>query len=211
MSDRNARVVLFYGLAALAWFVTGTEAGPLPVQNDAAAPRLDRYGDPLPPGAVARLGTRRWSHRDPVQFVQFTPDGKAVISGSQNYWLGYWDVDTRDRRQDSIAVAKHIDFDGGRPFALSRNGRRFASRQGKYTVVVRDLQTGGVAARLVGLAEPVGAIALSADGSVLAWAGENEGLGLWQVNDRARLRELVGHAGAVSALAFTPDGETLIS
>src|SRR5262249_28660043 len=99
MSDRNARVVLFYGLAALAWFVTGASGDPLPVQNDAAAPRLDRYGDPLPSGAVARLGTRRWSHRDPVQFVQFTPDGKAVISGSQNYWLGYWDVDTRDRHR----------------------------------------------------------------------------------------------------------------
>src|SRR5262245_65493890 len=114
MSDRNARVVLFYGLAALAWFVTGAAGGPLPVQDNAAAPRLDRYGDPLPPGAVARLGTRRWSHRDPVQFVQFTPDGKAVISGSQNYWLGYWDVDTRDSRTDSIAVDTILDLEAGR-------------------------------------------------------------------------------------------------
>lgn len=43
-----------------------------------AGPRTDQYGDPLPPGAIQRLGRVRpmANYADPVRF---TPDGKAVV------------------------------------------------------------------------------------------------------------------------------------
>jgi RNA polymerase sigma factor (sigma-70 family) len=46
------------------------------------APRVDRYGDPLPEGAVARIGTNRL-----VQFgnvVAFSPDGRLIAVGGEN-------------------------------------------------------------------------------------------------------------------------------
>jgi RNA polymerase sigma factor (sigma-70 family) len=42
--------------------------------------RTDRYGDPLPPGAVARLGSLRLYHGDQVHHVTLSPDGKWVVS-----------------------------------------------------------------------------------------------------------------------------------
>ncbi len=43
-------------------------------------PRIDRYGDPLPPDAVARLGSLRLHHGQQVHRVTLSPDGKWVIS-----------------------------------------------------------------------------------------------------------------------------------
>ncbi|HMF19680.1 MAG TPA: hypothetical protein VKE98_20915 [Gemmataceae bacterium] len=58
---------------------------------------VDLYGDPLPKGAVARLGSVRFHHPGGVNAMAFTPDGKSIAA------VGYedkgpacriWDVGT---------------------------------------------------------------------------------------------------------------------
>lgn len=46
----------------------------------AQEPRTDRHGDPLPEGAVARLGTVRLRGAGEVQCVDISPDGKLVAA-----------------------------------------------------------------------------------------------------------------------------------
>lgn len=48
--------------------------------------RLDAYGDPLPPDAIARLGTNRLRHPGPhaIKCVAFSQDGKHVLSANQD-------------------------------------------------------------------------------------------------------------------------------
>ena len=63
----------------------------------AELPSTDNHGDPLPEGAVARLGTVRLRHviRDysGAACVAFSPDGKALVSGG-DVGLRAWDVAT---------------------------------------------------------------------------------------------------------------------
>src|SRR5437588_10666577 len=74
------RLALLLGVAVLGVAVLG--AGQAQEGGKSAA--TDRNGDPLPAGALARLGSLRWRHAEPILFVAFVQDGKAVLTGGQD-------------------------------------------------------------------------------------------------------------------------------
>ena len=64
----------------------GLADGPQPVQDTAAqgakrrSSKTDQLGDPLPEGAIARIGTLRWRTEGDVRNLAFTPDGKMIAA-----------------------------------------------------------------------------------------------------------------------------------
>jgi RNA polymerase sigma factor (sigma-70 family) len=110
------------------------QEGKQPKREEATQTRTDRYGDPLPPGALARLGTLRWRALGEVEDLAFAPDDKVLVSASPsgaapNCGLCFFDV----------ASGKRINFlcPSDRCFqrmAYSPDGTRLAC----YGTVVRN-------------------------------------------------------------------------
>jgi WD40 repeat protein len=108
----------------------------------------------------------------------------------------------------------------GNGYALSADGRAIAlpinSLKGKHRqhrkISVRETLTGQ---EIGHVACPRGdspfCLALSANGRLLAMATRNEPIRVWRVGSDAPARELRGHRGSVTALAFSPDGSKLLS
>src|SRR5262249_47476162 len=99
MSQFLGRLTLLGCLVmALGQEVHGQSSGPPDRQSPPREKaRADNYGDPLPPAAVARLGTVRLRHivRDGsgAACLAFSPDGKKLVSGG-DVGLCMWDVVT---------------------------------------------------------------------------------------------------------------------
>jgi len=107
-ATRPARFPMTAGLAMAAAVLvgtviltTGTGAPPAadppardkPPEVIPSAVRLDAHGDPLPDGAVARLGTVRFNHGDGLLNLLYSPDGKEVISTGGGI-VRVWDAAT---------------------------------------------------------------------------------------------------------------------
>jgi RNA polymerase sigma factor (sigma-70 family) len=58
---------------------------------------MDQYGDPLPDGAIARLGAKRFRHDGFGQALAFGPDGKTLV-GSTISDVRVWDAATGKER-----------------------------------------------------------------------------------------------------------------
>ena len=67
----------------------------------------DQFGDPLPPGAIARLGTTRWRHDAAVAFSAFLPDGKAVITVGDDLTIRIWEFPSgKEKRRITLGVVQ---------------------------------------------------------------------------------------------------------
>ncbi len=54
--------------------------------------RTDLYGDPLPKGAIARMGTVRWRCWEGVSSLAFSPDSNVLVSAGGDATALVWDL-----------------------------------------------------------------------------------------------------------------------
>ncbi len=96
---------------------------PLPV-------RTDLYGDPLPPGAVARLGSARLRHLGLWDFIPL-PDGKTVLTAGGDRALRYWDLASGRQLRE---VGLQGRSPGDRLVTLSPDGKTLVTQEGESFV-----------------------------------------------------------------------------
>jgi WD40 repeat protein len=127
MSGRIQRLPRFFRLSIVLPLLVLILAAESPGEASAKPPRTDRFGDPLPPGAIARLGTIRLRPGGLVSHLAFSPDGKRLASWSNNHQfrgrLSIWDTAT-GRELRSVELSGY--YSGVMMFVWLADGRGLA-------------------------------------------------------------------------------------
>ncbi|MBP3957152.1 sigma-70 family RNA polymerase sigma factor [Gemmata sp. G18] len=79
----------------------------------APAAQTDVVGDPLPPGALARMGSSRFHHGSNIHRLTVSPDGKWVISYGSHTGYRVWELAT-GKEQVPVGMPANARFTGSR-------------------------------------------------------------------------------------------------
>jgi RNA polymerase sigma factor (sigma-70 family) len=181
---------------------------PRPV--DESQPRTDRYGDPLPDGAIARLGTVRFRSLAGVGALRFRPDGKSVAVGGFET-AGIMDCETGEERR-IVFTTQTV-----RCLTLTQDGQTAAGCLADKTGPQRDRSTiqiwavaSGQLLRTIDFADPRNyplAIAISPDGKRVAAASSNRTVRVFDVGTGEVLWQHEPRPYSYRCLAFSPEGK----
>jgi eukaryotic-like serine/threonine-protein kinase len=159
-----------------------------------------RVGNPLP----CKTGS--------ILSVAFRQDGRRLVTGEADLGVTLWDVAARKPE-------RHVP-DG--PWGLGHLARATLNPAGTLLAAIGaddglvrlwDAATGAEVARFEGHDKASLDLALSfdPDGAMLASAGENGAILIWEVAARRLSAVLRGHTNIVSGLSFSPDRRQLAS
>jgi RNA polymerase sigma factor (sigma-70 family) len=172
---------------------------------EVAAPTGDVHGDPLPAGAVARLGTLRLrhDHATGVGALAFSADGKLLASAGFDQTLRLWETATGKE----LARLKH----GGmlHTLAFSPDGKTLAAAGGGDCLVrLWDVAGGKEIKSFAGHRSDVLTLAWSGNGKQLTSAGYEPTVRTWDVATGKEIAQ-VRNIGPVHAVTLSADGKTL--
>jgi WD40 repeat protein len=174
-------------------------ADPLAAQTP---PRLDQYGDPLPEGAIARLGTVRMRHGHLISGLAFSGDGKAIFASDYYSGVHVWDVATGTELRQFCEKDSYCHA-----LAISPDGKTLAVALGDLSVRLCDPDTGREVGKLPKLGNRPSYMVFSPNSSLLA-TGVGKSVSVWDVAARRRVRE-VPFSEYVGHVSFSADGTVL--
>jgi len=147
------------------------------------------------------IDTNSW-----IACAAFSPDGRTLVSGSNDNTIRLWDVTTG---QALRILEGHTETVSS--VAFSPDGKTLVSGSYDNTIRVWDVTNGQSLRTLVGHDDWVNSVAFSPDGKTLASGSSDATIRLWDVATGQPLDTLEGHTNWVLSVAFSPDGKTLVS
>jgi len=145
-------------------------------------------------------------HSASVLACAVTPDGRRIVSGSQDRTLRIWDASS------GRPLATLQDHSASvRACVVTPDGRHVVSASHDKTLKVWDIDSERTVITLQGHSTIVTACAVTPDGRRVVSASEGGTLTIWDLDSGCPLATLQGHSASVLACVVPPDGRHVIS
>jgi WD40 repeat protein len=141
-------------------------------------------------------------HNDRVVAASFTPDGRRVVSCARKGRIVVWDPVT------SILIGSFSISNGTlQSMAISPDGQTLAVTGEQ--VAIWSLKDACELTRLDADNGQINCAVFSCDGEMMATAGKNGKVKLWETDHWRHKTTFVGHQGVIESVTFAPDGRTV--
>src|SRR5262245_23326374 len=140
----------------------------------------DLHGDPLPAGALARMGTVRFRHGGNVSFVAFLPDDNLLTAGNDGT-ARLWSPAGKELRRFNLPQQVEQAQFGRRTYfsvAVSADGKVLAANDGQQGIRLWDVASVGER-KPIQVTDGIQALALSPDGKAVAATGAAGVVTVW--------------------------------
>jgi WD40 repeat protein len=165
----------------------------------------EKQAEPPLPSAPAPKPSTLKGHQAWVSCLGFSPDGKTLVSGSEDKTVRIWDVTAG---KESAIFAGHTKVI--QAVAFSPDGQTVATASSDKTVRVLDAATGSELGRFQGHQGNVYDVAYFPDGKTLLSSGDDKTIRRWARGSVTAL-DKYDNGTSVRNVAVAPDGKTFAS
>ncbi len=147
-------------------------------------------------------------HERIVSSVAFSPDGKILASGSWDYTIRLWNVNTGELLKTLIGHENCVSS-----VAFSPDGKILASGSWDHSIRIWDVDTGNhihtPVRKDTGVAhwDRVRSVAFSPDGQILVVGSHDKSISLWDTNTWQNLNGRTEPQDKITSVKFSPDGQ----